>query len=54
MKKTIELAYKKSTKGTHVYENPDYGLSFYLPKLLLDNPSSQPKILKITLEAEEK
>lgn len=52
MKKTIELSYKKSTKGTHVYENSDFNLSFYLPKLMLDDPASAPKTLKITIETE--
>ncbi len=52
MKKTVELSYKKSTKGTHVYENSDYNLSFYLPKLMLDDPAKTPKTIKITIEAE--
>jgi hypothetical protein len=54
MKKTLELAFKKSTKGTHVYENADYNVSFYLPKLMLDNPAqAPPKTLKLTIEAGE-
>ena len=54
MDRTIELKYKKSTKGTHVYENEDFGVSFYLPKLLLTNPSSTPQTLTMTLKADEK
>jgi hypothetical protein len=50
MKKTVELTFKKSTKGTHVYENADYNLSFYLPKLMLDDPSKVPATIKITVE----
>lgn len=52
MKKTIEMTFKKSTKGTHVYENTDYNLSFYLPRLLLDNPAaSPPATIKLTIES---
>ena len=51
MNRTIVLTYKKSTKGTHVYENQDYGISFYLPRLLLDNPTSTPETITMTLEA---
>ena len=31
MKKLIPMKFKKSTKGTHVYENEDFAVSFYLP-----------------------
>lgn len=52
MKKTIQLTFKKSTKGTHVYENEDYNLSFYMPKLLLENPAKVPQTISLTIEAE--
>lgn len=51
MKKTILMTFKKSTKGTHVYENEDYNLSFYLPKLMLDEPGNPPKTINLTIEA---
>jgi len=65
MKKTLTLDFKKSTKGTHVYENGDYNLSyvyengdynlsFYLPRLMLDNPAKPPTNISITIEADEK
>ena len=49
-KKTITLTFKKSTKGTHVYENADYNVSFYLPRPLLDDPANPPQSIKMTLE----
>ena len=51
MKKTIELKFEKSTKGTHVYKNEDYNISFYLPKLMLDDPSKPPASIRLTVEA---
>lgn len=54
MKKTLTLDFKKSTKGTHVYENGDYNLSFYLPRLMLDNPAKPPATISLTIEADEK
>lgn len=53
MRRTIELKFKKSTKGTHVYESDDFGVSFYLPKLLLEKPTSTPATITMTLEADE-
>jgi len=53
MKKTLELAFKKTTKGTHVYENTDYNVSFYLPKLFLSNPAKAPATISLTIEAAE-
>jgi hypothetical protein len=50
VKKTIQLKYKKSTKGTHVYENEDFALSIYLPRALFDNPAAPPQILTFTIE----
>ena len=50
MNKTISLAFKKSTKGTHVYENSDYNLSLYVPKLLLDDPTKVPQTIEITIK----
>jgi hypothetical protein len=53
MKKTLTLTYRKSTKGTHVYENTDYNVSFYLPKLMLDDPAkAAPQTLKLTIETD--
>jgi hypothetical protein len=52
MKLTVELQLKKSTKGTHVYENPDKGLTgMYFPKVLFgDDAEKPPQTVKLTLE----
>ena len=50
MKKLIPMNFKKSTKGTHVYENEDFAVSLYLPKPLLDDPATPPKVIKLTIE----
>jgi hypothetical protein len=51
MKKTLALTFKKTTKTTHVYENTDYNVSFYLPKLLLADPAKPPATLNLTIES---
>lgn len=51
MTKTITLTYDKATKGTHVYKNEDFAISFYVPKPLFDDPAKPPQSIKITIEA---
>lgn len=52
MKNTITLTLKKSTKGTHVYENNDIGMTgVYIPKPIFgDLAENPPKEIKVTLE----
>ena len=52
MKNTVTVQLKKSTKGTHVYENAEVGLTgLYFPKPLFgDAAENPPKELKLTLE----
>jgi hypothetical protein len=51
MKKIVTLTFDKSTKGTHVYKNDDFNISFYLPKLMLDDPAKPPQTIKLTIES---
>ena len=48
MSQTITLTLKKSTKGTHVYENETVGISgIYVPKDLL--PANAPTTIGLVL-----
>jgi len=49
MKQVITITHKKSTRGTEVYENPDYNLTFYVPKVLMQG--EQPFELTLTIES---
>lgn len=53
MKIEVELKFKKSTKGTHIYENENLGISgIYFPKMLLgaEAAANPPATIKMTLE----
>ena len=52
MKKVLKLVLMRSTKGTHVYANPDEGISgFYIPKAFFPPSQPIPTYVKVTIEA---
>lgn len=50
-----ELTYLKSTKGTHVLENEDANLTFYVPKPFFEAAGVKPEgRFRIVIESLEK
>lgn len=50
--KTIEMTYKKSTKGTHVFENQEQDTAItvlYIKKTAMDVP---PLLIRVTIDTQ--
>ena len=47
MNKTLTYVFQKSTKNTHVYQNAEHNVSYYLPKDLFQGPA--PKEITVTV-----